>query len=68
MTTKCSWGNLTMWHPLLALLPLQFDQEENIPGHSIEKRTYRFILKIARMINTFIIVKITITYETWLIG
>ena len=29
--------------------PLQFDQEKNIPGHSIESRAYRFILKIARM-------------------
>ena len=29
--------------------PLQFGQEENIPGHSIERRTYWFILKIARM-------------------
>ena len=29
--------------------PLQFGQENIIPGHSIERRTYWFILKIARM-------------------
>ena len=44
----------------------QFGQEENIPGHSIERRAYWFILKIAmmfpiplsknRMMSTFIII------------
>ena len=48
---------------------LQFGQEENIPGHSIETRPYWFIFKIFRMIHiplsrsrmmsTFIIVSIT---------
>ena len=28
--------------------PLQFGKEENIPGHSIERKTYWFILKIDR--------------------
>ena len=56
--------------------PLQFGQEENIPGHSIESRAYWFILKIARMfpiltsrnrMNTFIIVNINPTCKrcTW---
>ena len=50
--------------------PLQFGQEDNIPGHSMERRAYWFILKIARMfsiptnrnrmMNTFIIVNITL--------
>ena len=49
--------------------PFQFGQEEDIPGHSVERRTYWFILKIARMfpillsknrmISSFIIVNIT---------
>ena len=49
--------------------PIQFGQEENIPGHSTERRAYWFILKIARLflipssrnrtINTFIIVNFT---------
>ena len=43
-----------MWPPFLhpsekPSPPLQFGQEENILGHSIERRTYWFILKIARM-------------------
>ena len=29
--------------------PLQFDQEEKMPGHSIESRTYWFVLKISRV-------------------
>ena len=47
----------------------QFGQEENIPGHSSERRVYWFVLKIARvfpihtsrnrMMNTFTIVTIT---------
>ena len=47
----------------------QFGQEENIPGHSIERRAYWFILKIARMfpipssrnrmMSTFIIIILT---------
>ena len=49
--------------------PIQFRQEENMPGNSIERRTYWFILKIARMfpiplsrnrmMSTLIIVNIT---------
>ena len=49
--------------------PLQFGQEENIPGHSTERKANWFILKNARMfpvprarnrmMNTFIIVNIT---------
>ena len=31
------------------LSPLQFGQEENIPGHSIERRAYWFILKIVKV-------------------
>ena len=48
---------------------LQFCQEENIPGHSIERRAYWFVLKISRMFpismsrnrmrNAFIIINIT---------
>ena len=52
MTTKCSWVNLTM--PILSCTLkkrpsslLQFGQEENIPGNSIEKRAYWLVLKIA---------------------
>ena len=30
--------------------PLQFGQEENIPGHSTERKAYRFVLKIARVL------------------
>ena len=52
--------------------PLQFGQEENTPGHSIERRAYWFILKIAsifsipasRMMNTFITINITPTYKS----
>ena len=29
--------------------PLQFGQEENIAGHSIERGAYLFVLKIARV-------------------
>ena len=53
--------------------PIQFGQEENLPGHSIERRACWFVLKIARlfpiatsrnrMMNTFIIVNITPTYK-----
>ena len=32
------------------VFPLQFGQEENIPGNSIERRVYQFILKIARVL------------------
>ena len=43
-------GNLTMWTlQERPSSPLQFGQEENIPGHSIEGRAYWFLLKIARM-------------------
>ena len=54
MTFKSSWGNLTMWPPFLhhskkPSSSLQFGQKENIPGHSIERRAYWFILKIGRM-------------------
>ena len=52
---------------------LQFGLAENIPGHSIEKRTYWFVLEISRMsltptsknkmVSTFIIVNITRTYK-----
>ena len=57
--------------PLLApesyFFSLQFGQKENISGNSIERRVYRFILKIDRVLpvirnrvmNTFIIVNIT---------
>ena len=76
MTTKYSWGNLIILPSFLhlskkaSLYPVfQFGQEENVPGHSIERRAYLFILNIARMfpipssrnrmVNTFIIVNIT---------
>ena len=49
--------------------PLQLGQEKNVLGHSVERRGYWFVLKIARtfsistsrnsMMNTFIIVNIT---------
>ena len=68
-------GNLAMWSPPSCILqersssPLQFGQEVNITGHSIKRRAYWFVLKIARMfpiltsrngmMNTFIIVNIT---------
>ena len=44
-------GSLTMqprfYHPLkISSSPIQFGQEENIHGHSFERRTYRFVLKI----------------------
>ena len=55
--------------------PLQFGQEENIPGHSTEKRAYWFVLKLARMfliptsrnrmINNFITVNITQTFKRY---
>ena len=32
---------------------LQFGQEENIPGHSTERRAYKFVLKIARVSPIF---------------
>ena len=51
--------------------PLQFGQEENMPGHLVESRAYWFIWKIARMfpiltsrnrmMNTFVIVNINPT-------
>ena len=67
------WSNLTMCSPFLdppkrPSYPLQFGREENIPGHSIKRRAYWFVLKTARvfpiptsrnkMINNFIIVTI----------
>ena len=44
-----------MWSPLLhppkkkPFSPLQFGPEENIPGHSVERRAYWFVLKIFRV-------------------
>ena len=35
--------------------PLQFGLEKNIPGHSIEWRTYWFVLKIFRMFPVLLI-------------
>ena len=53
--------------------PIQFGQEENLPGYSIESRAYWFILKITRMfpvltsrnrmMNTFIIANINPTWK-----
>ena len=34
---------ITMW------LPLQFGQEENIPGQSIECRAYQFLLEVENL-------------------
>ena len=61
MTTKCSWGKEVEWvnlkilspslhHTKMPSSPLQFGQEKNIPGNSIERRGYWFVLKIARML------------------
>ena len=65
-------------HPSCALQKrpsssFQFGQEENIPGHSTERRAYWFILEVTRMfpiltnrnrmMNTFIIDNITATCE-----
>ena len=70
------WGNLTKCPPSCTLQKrtsclLQFGQEENIPGRSIERRAYWFILKITRifsvptsrnrMMNTFIYIIVNIT-------
>ena len=46
--------NLAIWSLLApfqksTFFPLQFGQEENISGNSIESRVYWFILKIARV-------------------
>ena len=46
MKTKYSCGQSHKVVPLLAHSPLQFRQEESIPGHSIERRVYWFVLKI----------------------
>ena len=70
-------GNLTMCSPTLVpfkkglLFHFSLAQKRNISEHSIERRAYWFILKIAkmfpiptsrnRMINIFIIVNITST-------
>ena len=55
MATKCSLGNLTMLppflHPSQKGLPFPFSLGyiyENISENSIERRVYRFVLKIAR--------------------
>ena len=79
MTTKCSCGVILQCAPPPSSCtlkkrpssPLQFGQREHIAGHSIERRIYQFILKIARifpiptkrnrMMNTFIMVSITPT-------
>ena len=71
LTSQCDLPSCT--HQKMPSSPLQFGQEENIPGHSIERRAYWFILKIVRMIsiptsrirmmNTFIIVNIIHTYK-----
>ena len=52
--------NLAVWPPSLhysispfqksPFFPLQFGQEENIYGNSIERRVYWFILKIPRVL------------------
>ena len=64
-------SNVTMFPQERSSPPLQFGQEENIPGHLIERRGYWFVLKIARMfpiptssnrmMNNFITVNITLT-------
>ena len=66
--------NLIMWPSS----PLQFGQEENICRHSVERRAYWFILKVARMfliptcrnriVNTLVIVTITPTCKRLDIG
>ena len=50
-------GNITMCPPSSTTqkrpsCPLQFGQEENMPGHSVQWRAYWFVLKIARMFPT----------------
>ena len=63
------WRGIEFWpEQKRPFSPLQFDVEENIPEHSVERRAYWFVLKIARvlhiftrrnkMTNTFIIVNI----------
>ena len=57
--TKRSWGyshdaappSFTLQKRLLSSpsSPLQFGKKENIPGHSFERRTYRFLLKATRV-------------------
>ena len=42
-------GNLTMHSPKKTSFLLQFGQEENITGHSTERRAYWFVSKIARV-------------------
>ena len=55
MTTKCPWGNLTMWSPFLhppkkVFISLSvWVRREHI--NSIEKRVYWFILEIARVLQ-----------------
>ena len=73
MTTKCSWGVISQCSPPYCSpqkrpsSPLQFDQEDNIPGYLSERRAYCFVLKKVRrqrrnkMMNTFLIVSITPT-------
>ena len=71
VTSQCDLPSCT--HQKMSSSPLQFGQEENIPGRSIERRAYWFILKIVRMfsiptsrnrmMNTFIIVNIIHSYK-----
>ena len=56
MTTKVLLGEISQYAPPSCTLqkrpfsPLQFGQEENIPGHSTEGRTYWYVLKLARVL------------------
>ena len=69
VTSQCDLPSCT--HQKMSSSPLQFGQEENIPGRSIERRAYWFILKITRifsvptsrnrMMNTFIYIIVNIT-------
>ena len=52
LATKYSWGIILRCG--FPTCTLQFGQEENIPGHSIENRAYWFILKVSRMFHTLI--------------
>ena len=59
ITTKCSWGSFLGGGDFS---PFQFCQEENIPGHSFERRAYLTVLKAARV---FPILTTRVEKEWW---